>query len=515
MSTDNRLLLIILLFITLLSGQQTQHLTTAQVQASNKSATPIETGSRYEGGRAIYSPQLEYTEWVPLGRGDPLKNDPTYDYSPPKVDFVKYWADGTGHKEKGKTELLLLGVPQQRHKEPANKHQATRRNFAFNDLPTMLMPPPPASKQFNDHINPHVPIESYKMPVQPLNWNNNRKSVIDTYVEPGPAKTYTTIFRPILSSTIYQYHHTYKAPPVEGPNFIDTFHKPHVIHESYKIPLDNTELFLPTKPPSSSNNDLFFASSESRKPALIKTLEGSPFAKPSQDKHFTVSDSVDAQSINYAFTYQTTSTTTSTEKPTTPYVPLPPPPPETTTTQAPETTTSMYARFEPKTKPPRGPMSLVIEGHSKVKTYKPGQFDPKEKHRPVLVPIQSADPIQRRVINTEENGVALEVKHLHSSEEKKSETKKIELTTPKSPEKKLEKEGKEEKSAFSSLLSFLDTSFGDLVVQEESSEEQLDEENKIGAKNLEQNGGSDNNIRRSARNISPNEPHFVLKKLKP
>lgn len=82
----------------------------------------------------------------------------------------------------------------------------------------MLMPPPPASIQsFSDHINSHVPIDSYKMPVQPLNWNNNRKSIIDTYVE--PAKTYTTIFRPILSSTIYQYHHTYKAPPSEG-NFV-------------------------------------------------------------------------------------------------------------------------------------------------------------------------------------------------------------------------------------------------------------------------------------------------------
>lgn len=95
---------------------------------------PQKITGRYEGGRAIYSPQLEYTEWVPLGRGDPLKNDPTYDYSPPKVDFVKYWADGTGHKEKGKTDILLLGVPQQRHKEPANKHTATRRNFAYNDV---------------------------------------------------------------------------------------------------------------------------------------------------------------------------------------------------------------------------------------------------------------------------------------------------------------------------------------------------------------------------------------------
>lgn len=69
-----------------------------------------------------------------MGRGDPLKNDPTYDYSPPKLDLVKYWADGTGHKDKSKTDILLLGVPQQRQKEPANKHGPVRRNFVYNDV---------------------------------------------------------------------------------------------------------------------------------------------------------------------------------------------------------------------------------------------------------------------------------------------------------------------------------------------------------------------------------------------
>lgn len=89
---------------------------------------------RQEGARAIYSPQLEYTEWVPMGRGDPLKNDPTYDYSPPKLDLVKYWADGSGHKDKAKTDILMLGTPQQRQKEHTNKHGSVRRNFVYNDV---------------------------------------------------------------------------------------------------------------------------------------------------------------------------------------------------------------------------------------------------------------------------------------------------------------------------------------------------------------------------------------------
>lgn len=76
----------------------------------------------------------------------------------------------------------------------------------------MLMPPPKAHQSYNSHIQSHVPIDSYQMPTQPVNWSN-RKSIVD-YVE--PSKTYTTIFRPILSSTIYQYNHVYKRPSIEG-----------------------------------------------------------------------------------------------------------------------------------------------------------------------------------------------------------------------------------------------------------------------------------------------------------
>lgn len=59
-------------------------------------------------GRSLF-PRLEYTnEWTPVGRGDPLK-DPTYDYMPPVLDRVRYWAEGTSHKNKN--DVLVLGVP--------------------------------------------------------------------------------------------------------------------------------------------------------------------------------------------------------------------------------------------------------------------------------------------------------------------------------------------------------------------------------------------------------------------
>lgn len=72
-----------------------------------------------EGARALF-PRLEYTnEWTPVGRGDPLK-DPTYDYMPPVLDRVRYWAEGTSNKNKN--DILLLGVPSKKL-SPINKKE--------------------------------------------------------------------------------------------------------------------------------------------------------------------------------------------------------------------------------------------------------------------------------------------------------------------------------------------------------------------------------------------------------
>lgn len=67
------------------------------------------------GLTSIFSPRMDFDQWKPLtGRGDPLRNDPTYDYDPPVLDRVHYWADDSGvererHPER-KSEVLMLGV---------------------------------------------------------------------------------------------------------------------------------------------------------------------------------------------------------------------------------------------------------------------------------------------------------------------------------------------------------------------------------------------------------------------
>ncbi|XP_063990287.1 mucin-2 [Diachasmimorpha longicaudata] len=58
----------------------------------------------------IFSPRMDY-EWTPLGRGDPLKNDPTFDYVPPVLDRVQYWLGDTQTTEpSSKRDVLVLGV---------------------------------------------------------------------------------------------------------------------------------------------------------------------------------------------------------------------------------------------------------------------------------------------------------------------------------------------------------------------------------------------------------------------
>ncbi|CAH1956344.1 unnamed protein product [Acanthoscelides obtectus] len=90
------------------------------------SAEDNENGDKNQ--RSIFSPRMDYQQWKPLGRGDPLKNDPTYDYVPPVLDRVQYWVDPADRKpdtatasENQKTEILLLGITS---KKPASGSSA-------------------------------------------------------------------------------------------------------------------------------------------------------------------------------------------------------------------------------------------------------------------------------------------------------------------------------------------------------------------------------------------------------
>lgn len=116
-------------------------------------------------------------------------------------------------------------------------------------------------------------------------------------------------------------------------------------------------------------------------------------------------------------------------------------------------------------------MSLIIEGHSKVKTY--GQGTPDDMHNAKIVAIDTnPDPVIRKVQNMDDNGHEMVVKHLHTPPNPKKETK---IVDNKKPEKN--------NSPMDSLLSFLDTSFGGFLGTKDNESGESSSEEEDGSQN--------------------------------
>lgn len=126
------------------------------------------------------------------------------------------------------------------------------------------------------------------------------------------------------------------------------------------------------------------------------------------------------------------------------------------------TTDTIFSHYKQPEKPMPGPMYLIIEGHSKVKTYG-GPSTSSGRREPNFIPVQSTvDPVVVRVVN-EDDGGKYEVRHLHykqpTPEDQEAETEK---NTPPT-----ESKAKPNANKMSSLLSLLDTSFGDFFSAKE------------------------------------------------
>ncbi|PNF38401.1 hypothetical protein B7P43_G07257 [Cryptotermes secundus] len=104
-------------------------------EESDQEARPEQVLGSVKDSRGLFSPRMEYDEWTPLGRGDPLKNDPTYDYVPPVLERVHYWIEPSsrtpdppiptiGHASK-EPEVSLVS-----HKRPSGFHRETDNSSA-------------------------------------------------------------------------------------------------------------------------------------------------------------------------------------------------------------------------------------------------------------------------------------------------------------------------------------------------------------------------------------------------
>lgn len=122
------------------------------------------------------------------------------------------------------------------------------------------------------------------------------------------------------------------------------------------------------------------------------------------------------------------------------------------TTSAPMalTTDSLFSHYNQPILPVRGPMYLIFQGHSKVKTYGPDSngTNKAEKQDVKMVPVtMKENPVVKHVVSLDSNGSELQVKHLHK------------LHTPEPKTKaSASKPSKKAPSAMDSLLSLLDSS---------------------------------------------------------
>lgn len=170
----------------------------------------------------IFSPRMDYDQWKPLGRGDPLKHDPTFDYVPPVLDRVQYWVDPAMRKpdppipgETQKTEILLLGVTS---KKPANTPiQADSRRDTFDSF-IKYVDGPKFSQNVNRRVanpaffpNPSSFFPSFFPPNKikymdniPFSKGTDQK-VPSTILMPPPltANINTPIIQPVTESTIF------------------------------------------------------------------------------------------------------------------------------------------------------------------------------------------------------------------------------------------------------------------------------------------------------------------------
>ncbi|XP_069682958.1 uncharacterized protein [Periplaneta americana] len=107
-----------------------------------KEARQETAASSSKDSRGLFSPRMEYDEWTPLGRGDPLKNDPTYDYVPPVLERVHYWIEpssrtpdppiptlGHASKEPEISRLSQKRPTEETHKDSENSSADSRRDI--------------------------------------------------------------------------------------------------------------------------------------------------------------------------------------------------------------------------------------------------------------------------------------------------------------------------------------------------------------------------------------------------
>lgn len=290
-----------------------------------------------KNGNVQISPRMDFDEWTPLGRGDPLKNDPTFDYLPPVLDKVLYWKPPPLPGSRAHPSTAAPLVPQ-----PAVTYN---RRFFLTDFskrePAVMAAGPytPYAYKRHHHTSPPAAVQTIHTSSSPLSSYSTPSGSALQHGYRYPTMPRTPL--PMLT-----------PPPYQRPTSVGTTAEP----------------FADRAAPANGNDLQYLGDSaaESKQPPAVRA----PAPKPPRPvlshsviKVLLENEVLDRTTVTTMAAPTTTTATTTTT---------------TTTTEEPPSTTDnqLFSRYRQPAVAATGgegggsrPMFLIIQGHSKVKTY--------------------------------------------------------------------------------------------------------------------------------------------------
>lgn len=377
---------------------------------------------------------MDYDQWTPLGRGDPLKNDPTYDYVPPVLERVHYWIEPSSRKpdpptDPKKTEILVLGVSSKKpsvadsrrdHYDPYiqfvdgsnfnnNNYQRLQQrpqhySYYSSKQPYTILVPPPMQKESIPYptttTTSSVSVDEANLIYQAssVSWkgsNSNNNNAYATIAEPSSQVTWRT---PSINQT--SIHKGHKVD--DDLDLIST----HINNPNTQVRTEVESLSTEPLTPPMKDAPVTFSASLFKKPLHTEDSINSPMTLQMTIQTMSpVSTTEESHNNNKKPSNFLHNLLKKEMKTNPPFVPTSLPP--TTTSVSSLTTDPLFKHYKQPAEPLKGPLYLIIQGHSKVKTYGPS----KQLNG---IPVQETNEISTLDdLSNSNNNNNNQVKHLH------------------------------------------------------------------------------------------------------
>ncbi|XP_017471906.1 PREDICTED: mucin-5AC [Rhagoletis zephyria] len=241
-----------------------------------------------------FSPRLDYSnEWRPVGRGDPLKNDPTFDYSPPTLEHVRYWAETTKDSSKeessngkqeansvrfahpSKKDIMLLGMPNENVRASSGAH-ASKTPHQYENMGQHALPPHQHQQPFHQPYGGSMKNAKGETPLLQPKYTSVRRSYyaqqLPTRLMPPPMQanspplnTFNVPMKPSQAAQVHtEYRHGMSAMPPHVSNMPSMATVSHMKpaaqhHPSMSTPSSSTWMY--SSPPAAMQHHHYAMSS--------------------------------------------------------------------------------------------------------------------------------------------------------------------------------------------------------------------------------------------------------------